>query len=238
MKDGKKYPLLDVAAQRFPQYTREQLISFIYCREISADGERHPDPRHLVDAHAKIIILEKRYVSRGGDKLAHALETWRIHVEGLVCIDAGASTGGFTDCLLQHGVSQVYAVDVGYNQLAWKLRTDPRVKVCERTNIMDFSRMADAAVADLSFRSIRKAAGHVLSLTRMKWMIALIKPQFEVQPHDAFDGVLRDEDLVSRVLSEVRSDLAYEGVHVDKLIPSPILGRKGNREYLALLTVR
>ncbi len=237
MTGSKKYPLLEIASRQFPQYTREQLISFIYCREIAADGEHPADPRHLVDEHAEITFAVKQYVSRGGDKLAHALKTWHIDVRGLACIDAGASTGGFTDCLLQHGAARVYAVDVGYNQLAWKLRNDPRVEVCERTNIMEFTGEADAAVADLSFRSIRRAAFHILSLTRRRWMIALVKPQFEVRHYEAFDGVLRDEKTINQVLSEVRSGLTKEGVHVDKLIPSPILGRKGNREYLALLSV-
>jgi 23S rRNA (cytidine1920-2'-O)/16S rRNA (cytidine1409-2'-O)-methyltransferase len=180
----------------------------------------------------------RRYVSRGGDKLAAAIERWRIPVEGKVYLDAGSSSGGFTDCLLQAGASLVYAVDVGRNQLDYKLRVDPRVVVMERTNIMEvmpeqFAPAVEAAVADLSFRSLRGAAPQILHLTSERYLVALAKPQFEWrQPHADFDGVIRDRQTVTDILSELLGDLEKGSCHVTGIMPSPIPGRTGNREFL------
>lgn len=241
-------PLIDSVQKAYPQISRKQLISYIYCREVKVGNEHPADPKLKVAENLSIELEPALYVSRGAEKLAHALYEWNISTAGKVCIDAGASTGGFTDCLLQEGAKYVYAVDVGYNQLAYSLRTDERVGVYEKTNIMDFEGgelQADFAAADLSFRSIRGAAAHLLSLTRERMCIALIKPQYEladllrsgaVDAGDAaFDGVVRDEQLQKEVLNKLEQLLLDEGVAVSRILPSPIRGRKGNQEYLAML---
>ncbi|HZJ88137.1 MAG TPA: TlyA family RNA methyltransferase [Sphaerochaeta sp.] len=225
----------------YPAYSHDELTAFIVCRRVLVDGEVVTDPKRSVARTATLTItLEQPYVSRGGEKLASALSAFAVPVESLIFLDAGASTGGFTDCLLRHGAHQVHAVDVGYNQLDYRLRSDERVVVHERTNIMHLSELdpqPDAAVCDLSFRSIRKAASHILSLCKSgAYLIALIKPQFEIsQEEPTFDGVIRDEALLKEVLEAVLTDLITEGLGVHDLMESPITGAKGNTEYLVLL---
>lgn len=238
MKRKKTRPLIDIALSQFPDRGKKQLMSLIYCREIETDGRRPADPQFPADPEKPLKIVQKAFVSRGGEKLSHALKQWSIDVRGLSFIDAGASSGGFTDCLLKAGASHVYAVDVGYNQLDYSLRIDPRITVCERRNIMDVKPgefPADSAVMDLSFRSVRRAASHLLTLTRRKWIIALIKPQFELHREAGFNGVVKDDLKREQVLQTIKEALAEEGVQMERVIPSPIPGRKGNREYLALL---
>lgn len=231
--------LLACAMRAFPSLSRDEVYAAILCGEIYVGGERLRDPSARVSPAATIEQRRRAFVSRGGLKLDHALESWRISVTGKVMLDAGSSTGGFTDCLLQRGALRVHAVDVGYNQLAYSLRTDPRVIVHERTNIMDLASLdpaADAAVADLSFRSLRGAADRILSLTREGWVVALVKPQFELRrDYEGFDGVLRDDRRLIEVLEEVAEALRSEGVSVTAALRSPIEGRRGNREYLFLL---
>ncbi len=238
MSRMKRSPLIDVACDQFSEYSRKELLSMIYCRELDLQGSRPHDPRLLVPEDQCMSIITKPFVSRGGEKLLHALETWDIDVSGLDMLDAGSSTGGFTHCLLQRGAARVTAVDVGYNQLDYTLRIDERVVVKERTNIMDLDPgqdRFDAAVADLSFRSIRGAASHILSMTRHSWLIALIKPQFELRDDPLFTGVVHDEAQRMQLIEEIVQDLADEGVAVSAMTASPITGRKGNMEYLALL---
>ena len=157
---------------------------------------------------------------------------------GRVCVDAGSSTGGFTDCLLQRGASKVYAVDVGHNQLDYTIRTDSRVVVMERTNVMDLSHdmfrpPPQYVVADLSFRSLRGAAPVLLELAAGGIMIALAKPQFEWEEPDAgFDGVIREGSIVKGILEKLIGDLAVEGCPVSHLMYCPLPGRKGNAEFL------
>jgi 23S rRNA (cytidine1920-2'-O)/16S rRNA (cytidine1409-2'-O)-methyltransferase len=158
----------------------------------------------------------------------------------LVCLDAGASTGGFTDCLLSRGALNVHAVDVGYNQLAWKLRSDERVFVHERTNLMDLHPgdlipEPTFAVADLSFRSLRGAASRLLELTRGGTVLALVKPQYENPKEDGFDGVVRTNAARAGVLESLRTDLPKEGVFVRNAAASRVTGRKGNAEIFLLL---
>ena len=180
------------------------------------------------------------YVSRGGLKLEKALKAFPIDLTGRVCMDIGASTGGFTDCLLKHGAAFVHSVDVGYNLLDYSLRNDSRVAVHEKTNIMQLESLdpvPDCAVADLSFRSISGAASKVLNLTKKKRMVALIKPQFEVpRGLENFDGVVRDRELLRQTLVSVYGCLEKEGVKVLDACESPVHGHKGNTEFLALLT--
>jgi 23S rRNA (cytidine1920-2'-O)/16S rRNA (cytidine1409-2'-O)-methyltransferase len=181
-------------------------------------------------------------VSRGAEKIAGAIQRWRVPVSGRVWLDAGSSTGGFTDYLLQNGARFVHAVDVGYNQLDYRLRRDPRVGTHERTNIAgvgraDLTPAPDAAVADLSFRSLRGVARHIIELTNDRLAIALAKPQFEWRnPAPEFDGVIESRDDCREVMLELIRGLAAEGVVVLRMAPSPIRGRRGNAEFFFMLT--
>lgn len=234
-----KLSLLELLSRQYPGYGREQLKAFVDCRQVSIEGETCTDARSVYPSGSTVDLHIPKYVSRGGLKLEHALAAWHLDVNGLIMLDAGSSTGGFTDCLLQNGAKAVHAVDVGYNQLDYKLRTDDRVIVHERQNIMlveSLDPRPDAAVADLSFRSITGAARHILSLTRNGWLVSLVKPQFEVpKGYDEFSGVVDDRDLLHRILTDVISSLRQEGLGLYGLEESPIQGKKGNREFLALL---
>ncbi|HSO20584.1 MAG TPA: TlyA family RNA methyltransferase [Desulfosarcina sp.] len=182
------------------------------------------------------------YVSRGGLKLEKALATFAIDPQDAVCLDVGASTGGFSDCLLQHGAAKVYAVDVGYGQLAWKLRQDARVVVIERTNARHISadiipEKVDLITVDVSFISLRLIVPAVLPLMKPSaGLVALVKPQFEVgKGQVGKGGVVKDAQMHQEVLASLKAffttlPLVYRG-HV----PSPILGPKGNKEFLAFL---
>lgn len=235
--DKKKIELIELLSQRFSDYSRKELYSMIMCGEIQVDGETIRNTRQKINQDSILNLKAKKWVSRGGEKLEHAITCWNISVEGKIVLDAGASTGGFTDCLLSHGASAVHAVDVGYNQLDYKLRTDGRVHVLERTNIMSVEKLdplPDFAVADLSFRSIKGAAAHILGLTGGNMLIALIKPQFEVEASEVtgFDGVIRDERLLNKVLKETAYALEEENILIIEILKSPIKGGKGNTEFL------
>lgn len=188
---------------------------------------------------------QERFVSRGAYKLLTALEHFHLDVEGLVCLDAGASTGGFTDCLLQHGAARVYAVDVGHGQLHERLQADERVINLERTNL----RLAqpelipepvDLVVADVSFISLTLVLPPCMAWLRPGGMVvALIKPQFEVGPHQTQKGVVRDEAIrqwaVDKITTFCRENL---GLETRGLVPSALTGPKGNQEYLAVFEKR
>ena len=186
-----------------------------------------------------------RYVSRGGGKLAHALQVFAIEVVGRTALDVGASTGGFTDCLLQHGAKKVYAVDVGYGQMAWKVRQDPRVVVIERVNIREMAASlvpepVDIAVLDVSFISLEKVIPSVLQLLGPgARIIALIKPQFEVgKGQVGKGGIVRDEAVRRVAVEKVRAAFASAGLDVHGITPSPITGQDGNVEYLLYAHMR
>ena len=236
----KKVPLLTLLKKNYPGYSSDKLYSHILCGEVIVDGGVIKNPKELFPEDTPVVLADKKFVSRGGFKLEKALEHWHIDVKGKVVLDAGSSTGGFTDCLLQHGASVVHAVDSGSNQLDFKLRQNPAVLVREKTNIMDVSTLdpqPDIAVCDLSFRSIVHAASHILSLTREKKLIALVKPQFEERGLvPGFDGVIRKEEDVRRVLAETERLLAEDNSYIIDMIESPILGTKGNREFLCIIT--
>lgn len=192
-----------------------------------------------IDADIRLKGGDIPYVSRGGLKLEKGLESFDISVAGRVAIDVGASTGGFTDCLLQRGAVQVYAVDVGYGQLAWKLREDPRVVNLERTNIRDLT--ADTlgaapslAAIDASFISLDKVLPATLPLLAPGGeILALIKPQFEVgRGQVGKGGVVRDPAQHAEVVEKVRESAASLGCRVLGVVESPLLGPKGNREFL------
>ena len=188
---------------------------------------------------------ESRYVGRGGLKLEAALDAFEIDPIGCVCIDVGSSTGGFTDCLLQHGADRVIAVDAGTNQLVWSLRTDPRVEVREKTNARDltpggFDTQVDLAVMDVSFISVTKVIPAIIPLLKPSGrFIILIKPQFEVGRGEVGKGgIVRDPEKHERVVAEVNAFAESLGLKLGGLIESPILGAEGNKEFLALYARR
>jgi 23S rRNA (cytidine1920-2'-O)/16S rRNA (cytidine1409-2'-O)-methyltransferase len=193
-----------------------------------------------VDAPLELRGQDHPWVSRGGLKLAHALTAFGLDVSGLICLDVGASTGGFTDVLLANGAAKVYAVDVGKGQLAWKLRKDPCVVVLEETNARHLSRAEvpddiDFIVCDSSFIGLDKVLPAPLALTRPgAHLVALIKPQFQAGPGDVGKGgVVRDPEVHARVCAEMRAWLeAQPGWRVLGITESPITGPAGNKEFL------
>lgn len=196
----------------------------------------------LPDARIRLKGVDHPYVSRGGLKLQKALDEFCIAVAGRVALDVGASTGGFTDCLLQRGVKKVYAVDVGYGQLAWKLRQDARVVNLEKTNIRYLEQSAlgeipDLAVIDASFISLDKILPRVIMLIAPHAsIVALIKPQFEVGRGEVGKGgVVRDENKQQVVIGKISLLAEALGLHVKGVTESPITGPKGNREFLICL---
>jgi 23S rRNA (cytidine1920-2'-O)/16S rRNA (cytidine1409-2'-O)-methyltransferase len=237
----KKRPLLEVLRGLEPGTNREELLARILCGEVRVDGARVRDPRLPVDC-GKVSLERSRFVSRGGLKLDGALEAFGPPVAGLCLLDAGCSTGGFTDCLLQRGAARVIAVDVGYGQLDYRLRRDPRITLLERTNILSLTpenlpTLPDGAVADLSFRSLRRAAAHLLALTAGRWLVALAKPQFEWRsPEEGFRGVVRDPQVRRQVLLRLARDLGEEGVFVQRVAEAFPAGARGNREYFFWLS--
>jgi 23S rRNA (cytidine1920-2'-O)/16S rRNA (cytidine1409-2'-O)-methyltransferase len=198
----------------------------------------------LVSPKDDIVLQEEDhpYVSRGGLKLEKALHTLGIDINGFVCLDVGASTGGFTDCLLQHGVGRVYAVDVGYGQLSWKLRQNPRVVVIERMNIRymqpeTIPQLVDLVTIDVSFISLKKVVPEILKFMKKNaGILALIKPQFEVgKKNIGKGGVVRDPDLHEKVIENLSKFFIKKHLFCEWVIPSPILGPKGNREFFISL---
>lgn len=224
-----------------PNMTKDEATSLVLCRNVYVNGELCTDPKQLFKGEATVEISFPKYVSRGGFKLEKALSEFNLDVKDLVMLDAGSSTGGFTDCLLQNGAKAVHSVDVGFNLLDFKIRSDSRVVVHEKQNIMtlekeDLDPRPQAAVADLSFRSINGAASHVLDLVGHTWMVALIKPQFEVPKwQENFFGVVEDPVLMKTTLENIYMNLENDGIGIYQATVSPIKGHKGNTEFLALL---
>ena len=211
------------------------------CGEYCINGESIRAPKALVSNDSHVEWKPRKYVSRGGQKLEAALDYFCLSPMGSVCLDAGASTGGFTDCLLKRGAKIVHAVDVGFNQIAWTLRTHKQVNVMEKTNIMkiipgDLQPSPEFATADLSFRSLRKVATRLLQLTHGKTVLALAKPQFEYPAKSQFDGVIRSRETRFEVLYSLSQDLKDEGVYITDYFRSPVSGRKGNIEIFILLS--
>lgn len=221
--------------------SREKGQALILAGQVLADGQKQEKAGALVPEHAELRILGQilPYVSRGGLKLEAALRNFPVNVSGKTAMDVGASTGGFTDCLLQHGARKVYAVDVGYGQMAWKIRQDARVEVIERVNIrdMDPSRIpepVDIAVIDVSFISLEKVIPSVLRFLKPSSdLVALIKPQFEVgKKQVGKGGIVRDEAARNAAVARVTDFIRNLGLHVKGVIPSPIAGQEGNLEFL------
>lgn len=222
--------------------SREAGRRLILAGEVMVDARRVDKPGERVPADADIRVKAgPRFASRGGEKLDAALEAFAIPVAGRVCADVGASTGGFTDCLLQRGASKVYAIDVGYGQLAYPLRTDPRVVVMERTNARYLESLPEPislATIDASFISLRLLLPAVRNwLGSQADVVPLVKPQFEAGRRDVGKGgVVRDPDIHRRVLVEVLSAAQALGFAVRGLIRSPLKGPEGNVEFLAWLS--
>lgn len=220
--------------------SREKAKAYIMAGVVYVDGQKEDKPGLKVKRSAEIEVREKmKYVSRGGYKLEKAMAVFDILLEGKVCMDIGASTGGFTDCMLQNGAVKVYAVDVGYGQLAWKLRQDARVICMEKTNIRyvtteHISDDISFASIDVSFISLAKVLLPICQLLSEKAeLVALIKPQFEagreqVEKH----GVVRDPKVHQQVIEAVWAYAESIGLGVKGLDFSPIKGPEGNREYL------
>ncbi len=228
--------------------SREQAKRSIFAGQVRLNGQRAQKASDWVHESDELtVVAPERFVSRGGYKLEHALTAFQVSVTDLRAADLGASTGGFTDCLLQHGAARVYAVDVGHGQLAWRLRQDPRVVVVEKTNarhltltaLPSVDRPLDLVVIDCSFISLRQILPAATLLLRPGGqIIALVKPQFEAgkQEADRGAGVITDPEVHRRVLMELqqfveqRSDLRWIGQ-----TESPLLGPAGNREFLVHL---
>ena len=227
--------------------SRERARALIMAGQVIVDDHVVAKAGHMISLEATIRLkgADHPYVSRGGVKLQRALDEFGIDVTDLVALDVGASTGGFTDCLLQRGARKVYAVDVGYGQLAWRLRQDERVINLEKTNIRYLEReripeTPDLAVIDASFISLDKILPHVIMLIKPAGiLIALIKPQFEVGRGEVGKGgVVRDEEKHRSVVEKV-TNLAEDLAHTVKgVVESPILGPKGNKEFLICLVNR
>ena len=224
--------------------SRERAKGLILSGDVSVNGNPVNKAGILVDEDAEIKLTGKDipYVSRGGLKLEKAIKEFNINVKDKVAIDVGASTGGFTDCLLQYGVKKVYAVDVGYGQLAWKLRKDPRVVVIERKNIRyikpsDIGEQVDIATIDVSFISLKLVLPAVKNLLKDNGeIIALIKPQFEIGKGEVGrGGVVREKEKHEKVISEIKSFAIDLGLKVLNVTESPIAGQKGNVEFLIYL---
>jgi 23S rRNA (cytidine1920-2'-O)/16S rRNA (cytidine1409-2'-O)-methyltransferase len=219
--------------------SRTRAQALIMAGKVFSDTRRIDKAGQVLDAGAPLEVRgqDHPWVSRGGVKLAHAIEHFGLSPKGRICIDVGASTGGFTDVLLQHGAAKVFAVDVGHGQLAWKLRNDPRVVVMERVNARYLDSLAEppaVLVCDASFIGLGTVLPAPLGLVAPGgWAVALIKPQFEVGPAVAKGGVVRDANVHRQVCHRVSEWWAgIPGWQVLGVEPSPLLGPEGNREFL------
>jgi 23S rRNA (cytidine1920-2'-O)/16S rRNA (cytidine1409-2'-O)-methyltransferase len=245
----KKKERLDVAmVRRGLVASRERAQALIMAGRVYVGERRLEKPGTQVPDDAEIRLdlaaPELRYVSRGGLKLEKALAVFGLDPRGLVALDVGASTGGFTDCLLQRGAARVYAVDVGHGQLAWKLRSDARVVVMEGVNIRYLETLPErpqCATVDVSFISLRLVLPPVARLLAPgAWVVALVKPQFEAgkEEADRGEGIIRDPRVHERVLRELSAWVPeYTPLQLHGVIESPIAGREGNKEFLMYLTL-
>ena len=227
--------------------TRQQAQALIRAGQVTVDGLPRDKPAAQISpgAHIKLVGPGLQYVSRGGHKLAHALDAFAVDPAGRTCADLGASTGGFTDCLLQRNAAQVFAIDVGYGQLAWSMRQDPRVVVMERTNARHLeagalSAPVDLIVGDLSFISLRLILPAIQRIGQPgSEAVLLIKPQFEAGPDGLRrGGVVKDEATRAAAIAQVVDDALAQGFTVHGTVASPIAGaRSGNIEELIHLTL-
>lgn len=240
---GKKLRLDVLLVQRGLQESRQKAQATIMSGQVFVDGQRVDKPGAPVAEDAEIEVKGGlRYVSRGGLKLEKAMALWPVHLEDAVCMDIGASTGGFTDCMLQNGAAKVYAVDVGYGQLAWKLRSDPRVVCLERTNARYLSHEQipeepDFSSVDVSFISLKLILPAIAGVLRDGGqVVCLIKPQFEAGKEKVGKkGVVRDPAVHREVLEHFLEYAKENNFTVIDITYSPIRGPEGNIEYLGFL---
>ncbi len=228
--------------------SRERARALIMAGKVYIGDRLVDKPGTLVTLDSECRLMEAsdelRYVSRGGLKLEKALATFGLNPAGLIALDVGSSTGGFTDCLLQHGAKRVYAIDVGQGQLAWTLRNDPRVVVMEHTNIRHLTSLPEAiqcAVVDVSFISLRLVLPAIVPLLAPgAWVVALVKPQFEAGKAevDRGAGIITDPAVHNHVLRELQEWITqHTSFRPQGLTDSPIYGRDGNREFLLHLSL-
>jgi 23S rRNA (cytidine1920-2'-O)/16S rRNA (cytidine1409-2'-O)-methyltransferase len=237
----KKQRLDELVAQFFPTHSRRIIQSWIMQGEILVDGVpvTKPGTQFRPDVAITCTAEEPPYVSRAGNKLAHALDTFGIAVAGLVVVDAGLSTGGFADCLLQRGASKIFGIDVGYGQVHEKIRVDPRMVIMERTNLRDITpqklgALVDLVTLDLSFISVIKVLDAVFACMKPDaTIIILIKPQFESERHEVGKGgIIRDAAVHERVIEKIKQALLTRGCTIIGVTESPLLGATGNKEFL------
>lgn len=234
-----KHRLDQLVVERGLAESREKAQALILAGQVIVNGQKSSKPGHSIAGDARIEVLARMpYVSRGGFKLAAALDHFAIDVAGWTCLDVGASTGGFTDCLLQRGAKNVWAIDVGHGQFDWKLRNDPRVVVKEGVNARyldpaDYPVKFDLAVCDASFISTTLLIPAIVPLLASpRRLIVLVKPQFEVERAGVGKGgIVRDPGLHDFACTRVRGAVEAQGLD-SVIIPSPILGAEGNREFL------
>ncbi|MDA3895812.1 MAG: TlyA family RNA methyltransferase [Desulfobacteraceae bacterium] len=225
--------------------SRQRASALIMSGNILVNNQLVDKPGSMVLAGAEIVNKGPNlpFVSRGGFKIEKAIQSLDLDVSDMLCLDVGASTGGFTDCLLQHGASRVYAIDVGYGQLDWKLRQDPRVVVIERTNIRYATEEIlpepfDLISIDVSFISLKIVIPAIKKFLKKDGKIlALIKPQFEVGKNQVGKGgVVKNQQLHQSVIKELSEFFSNTGFKIGPVITSPILGPKGNKEFIIYLT--
>ncbi|MBF0101121.1 MAG: TlyA family RNA methyltransferase [Desulfobacterales bacterium] len=227
--------------------TRQRAKSLIMAGKVLVNQARVDKPGIVISSVDDIVLKGEDipYVSRGGLKLAYAIDTFHVDVYNRICMDVGASTGGFTDCLLQNHAKKVYAIDVGYGQLAWKIRQDPRVITIERTNIRfmttdQIPERIDIVTIDVSFISLKLVVPVVLQFCNpLSYILALIKPQFEVgKGMVGKKGIVKDPDLHHQVNEELSNFFLNLGLTPHGIVSSPILGAKGNQEFIIVLQKR
>ncbi len=241
----KKERLDNLLVDRGLVQSREKAKALIAAGKVLVENQKVDKPGTKIDAGAQLQLIGEGlpYVSRGGLKLEGALQAFGVDPKGMVVMDVGASTGGFTDCVLQRGAKRVYAVDVGYGQLAWELRNDSRVVNLERTNVRYLQREAikeegvDLILIDTSFISIEKFLPHLLGfLKRGGILVGLIKPQFEVGKGEVGKGgVVKDPALHQKVIDRISAFSRGLGLKVLSVMESPLLGPKGNKEFFIQL---
>ena len=222
--------------------TTDEALRAVLAGEVSTRDRRFSSPGEQVKEGVELHVrARKAFVSRGGEKLEHAIREFGVDATGLRCLDVGCSTGGFTDCLLRHGAASVLAVDVGYAQFSWELRHDPRVELLERTNIVDVptaerAGTIDLAVCDVSFTSVRTILDAVCELLAPHGsFLTLVKPQFECPREQVGEGgIVRDEAARLEAVAAVSEAFEEHGLAVQGVCQSPITGHKGNVEYLLL----
>ncbi len=226
--------------------TRTKAQNLILASKVKVNGVTVRQKSFIVsDTDIITVDNSQSYVSRGGNKIEHAIKEFALNVNGAICLDIGASTGGFTDCLLVNGAKKVYAIDVGHNQLAYKLRKDSRVVSIEKMNIKNvtrdmFEQIPQIIVSDVSFISITKFASIIKEVFYdMDYWLSLIKPQFESEKGSVGKGgIIRDDELRENIFEKCKSDMEACGFDVLNSCLSPIKGTKGNIEYFALFKIK